>query len=744
MRNLCWVSVIILLKVVCVSAQDAEVLQKQKKIKAKAIDSIAGILYRGNEINMAIDTEKVALQLWIESGDKNGIANAYSFIGQLYEAKNENFTALKYYESSTELYIQTGNKDTLGEVYYSIALIQRYLQQYGDALETNMKALEIGRLVKDTGLITRTLLSNGFLYMYAKKFPLAYKNQLEALDIFQARRDSLGIATVYSDLALVYTREKNTDAALKYHTAALAIRKQINHYYGVVNSCIYISAILRRQGKYKEALVYNMEARQYAEQAGDVESDILLDAGSIYKEMGDWKNALLNFEALLLVNKKSNNRKVQAQALQYIASVFLLQGKTIPAIASLKEAAAVADTSDFLNLRYIYESLSDIYAKAGDYKNAYESSLKFKAFSDSVAVREKADKVASITRQLEYDNMKAMLKLNQDKQLAAQQAIIERQKLLRNITIAGLLVVIVLAVIFFVRFREKRKLNITLGQTLENLKATQAQLIQSEKMASLGELTAGIAHEIQNPLNFVNNFSEVNTELIAEMKAEIDEGDLDEVKAIANDIADNEQKILHHGRRADAIVKGMLQHSRSSSGVKEPTDINALADEYLRLAYHGLRAKDKSFNATLKTDYDASIGKVNVAPQDIGRVILNLITNAFYAVAEKERLLTLPGFQTPAALEDIPAPYEPTVTVSTKKTGNTIEIRVTDNGNGIPAPIVDKIFQPFFTTKPTGQGTGLGLSLSYDIVKAHGGELKVETMEGNGSEFLIRLPGPGI
>ena len=661
MRNLCWVSVIILLKVVCVSAQDAEVLQKQKKIKAKAIDSIAGILYRGNEINMAIDTEKVALQLWIESGDKNGIANAYSFIGQLYEAKNENFTALKYYESSTELYIQTGNKDTLGEVYYSIALIQRYLQQYGDALETNMKALEIGRLVKDTGLITRTLLSNGFLYMYAKKFPLAYKNQLEALDIFQARRDSLGIATVYSDLALVYTREKNTDAALKYHTAALAIRKQINHYYGVVNSCIYISAILRRQGKYKEALVYNMEARQYAEQAGDVESDILLDAGSIYKEMGDWKNALLNFEALLLVNKKSNNRKVQAQALQYIASVFLLQGKTIPAIASLKEAAAVADTSDFLNLRYIYESLSDIYAKAGDYKNAYESSLKFKAFSDSVAVREKADKVASITRQLEYDNMKAMLKLNQDKQLAAQQAIIERQKLLRNITIAGLLVVIVLAVIFFVRFREKRKLNITLGQTLENLKATQAQLIQSEKMASLGELTAGIAHEIQNPLNFVNNFSEVNTELIAEMKAEIDEGDLDEVKAIANDIADNEQKILHHGRRADAIVKGMLQHSRSSSGVKEPTDINALADEYLRLAYHGLRAKDKSFNATLKTDYDASIGKVNVAPQDIGRVILNLITNAFYAVAEKERgrLLTLPGFQTPAGLEDVPDPAPP-------------------------------------------------------------------------------------
>jgi len=258
------------------------------------------------------------------------------------------------------------------------------------------------------------------------------------------------------------------------------------------------------------------------------------------------------------------------------------------------------------------------------------------------------------------------------------------------------------------------------------LKTTQAQLIQSEKMASLGELTAGIAHEIQNPLNFVNNFSEVNAELIAEMKDEIEKGNIEEVKAIADDIEANEQKINHHGRRADAIVKGMLQHSRSSNGIKELTDINALADEYLRLAYHGLRAKDKSFNATMKTDFDESIGSINVVPQDIGRVILNLITNAFYVVDEKKK----------SGVEN----YEPTVTVSTKKIGEKVEIRVKDNGNGIPQKVLDKIFQPFFTTKPTGQGTGLGLSLSYDIVKAHGGELKVETKEGEGSEFVIVLP----
>lgn len=274
-----------------------------------------------------------------------------------------------------------------------------------------------------------------------------------------------------------------------------------------------------------------------------------------------------------------------------------------------------------------------------------------------------------------------------------------------------------------------------LQHTLDELKSTQAQLIQSEKMASLGELTAGIAHEIQNPLNFVNNFSEVNTELIAEMKEALEKGDLEEVKAIAEDITANEQKINHHGKRADAIVKGMLQHSRSSGGQKEPTDINALADEYLRLAYHGLRAKDKSFNATMKTDFDETIGKINVIPQDMGRVILNLITNAFYVVAEKKKPLTPDGRLNPFFKD-----YVPTVTVSTKKTGNKVFISVQDNGKGIPPQVLDKIFQPFFTTKPTGEGTGLGLSMSYDIVtKGHGGELKVETKENVGSVFTICL-----
>jgi len=274
------------------------------------------------------------------------------------------------------------------------------------------------------------------------------------------------------------------------------------------------------------------------------------------------------------------------------------------------------------------------------------------------------------------------------------------------------------------RLKEEKK---RAEHALSDLSDTQSQLIHAEKMASLGELTAGIAHEIQNPLNFINNFSELNTELITELNEEIKNEDFEEVKAISKDIADNEQKIMHHGKRADDIVKGMLQHSRSSTNEKEPTDINVLADEYLRLAYHGLRAKDKSFNADFKTEFDESLPKINVIPQDMGRVLLNLINNAFHAISKKSK--------------EANKEYKPTVTISTLNEKNRVIIKVSDNGNGIPNEVLGKIFQPFFTTKPTGEGTGLGLSLSYDIItKGHGGELKVETKENKGTTFIINLP----
>jgi C4-dicarboxylate-specific signal transduction histidine kinase len=266
-----------------------------------------------------------------------------------------------------------------------------------------------------------------------------------------------------------------------------------------------------------------------------------------------------------------------------------------------------------------------------------------------------------------------------------------------------------------------------LKQSLENLKITQHQLIHAEKMASLGELTAGIAHEIQNPLNFVNNFSEANQELVEELQQANENGDHAEVRAIALDIKANEEKISHHGKRADSIVKGMLQHARASPGEKQPTDINRLVEEYLRLSFQGMRAKDKAFSVAIETHFDDSISVVNIVPQDIGRVLLNLFNNAFYAVQEKKAKLN--------------GAFEPVVSVSTKREGEQVVITVRDNGTGMPQKVAEKVFQPFFTTKPTGEGTGLGLSLSYDIVtKGHGGNLTVTSKEGEGAEFLVQLP----
>ena len=335
------------------------------------------------------------------------------------------------------------------------------------------------------------------------------------------------------------------------------------------------------------------------------------------------------------------------------------------------------------------------------------------------------------------DLQKTLAEEQHRQQLIQEQQLKKENSLKQYGFIAGLAIMLLIAFFLYRNNLQKKKANILLQSqkekiesTLTELKSTQSQLIQSEKMASLGELTAGIAHEIQNPLNFVNNFSEVNKEMLEELNAERlklkNERDENLQDDILNDVIANEEKINHHGKRADAIVKGMLQHSRSTTGIKEPTDINALADEYLRLSYHGLRANDKSFNATLKTDFDKTIGNINIIPQDIGRVLLNLYNNAFYAVAEKKKQQK--------------EGYEPIVSVSTKKINGVVEIIVKDNGNGIPQKIADKIFQPFFTTKPTGQGTGLGLSLSYDIIKAHGGELKIETKEGEYAEFIIYLP----
>jgi signal transduction histidine kinase len=374
--------------------------------------------------------------------------------------------------------------------------------------------------------------------------------------------------------------------------------------------------------------------------------------------------------------------------------------------------------------------LTNEYKAVNDYKNAF--------YYQEITQQAK-DSLFSQQKTLQFQNLVFNEKQRQQE---AQAKEIAYQNKIRFYTLLGVLVVFVLiAAILLFANSQRKKANSTLKQqndqieaqrkdlekTIADLKNTQRQLIQSEKMASLGELTAGIAHEIQNPLNFVNNFSEVNTELIEEMELELDKGGISEVRSLTSDIKANQQKISQHGKRADFIVKGMLQHSRASTGEKQLTNINVLADEFFKLSFHGLRAKDKSFNAEMVTHFDPDLPKVNVVQQDIGRVLLNLINNAFYAVNQKAKTAG--------------ADYKPTVELSTSHTADQIEIKVKDNGNGIPESIKGKIMQPFFTTKPTGEGTGLGLSLSYDIVvKGHGGKINIESKEGEGSEFIIDLP----
>ncbi|MEZ4793055.1 MAG: tetratricopeptide repeat protein [Gelidibacter sp.] len=705
-----------------------DLTSKYKTIQAKAIENFGSALAFENAIK-AIDTLQVSLQMWKELGNKDEIAITYFSIAQAYGFKSNQIEAIDNYNKGLALFKETKNKEYEAASLYAISLEKRYLGMFGDALEYSIKSLKVAEQIKDTTLITDALLGNSFNYMLAKNYPEALQEQKKALRLYEMTKDSVGIARTYNDMGVTDMFAGKLDEALAHHKKALELRKKVSDANDIGISYNYLATIYRRQGKLNEALAAIKEGIQYNLQFGDSRfiMDAYMETGDIYYELKDYDNAIANYNLALDVAKRNNSQNYQAKALMLLGKTFNAKGNLKQALSSLQKADNIVLPNDYKTRKNIYEVLTQTYLTYKDYKSAYHNQLKFIQVKDSVDATEKADKITKLTQQLIYENNRALQKASQDKEIAIKESQIKEQKYIRNLSIVGFLIVGILAFVFFWRFKEKRKLNIALQTSLNELKTTQKQLIQSEKMASLGELTAGVAHEIQNPLNFVNNFSELSNELIDEMNAEIEKGDLEEAKFIAKDIKENLGKIHHHGKRAEAIVKGMLQHSRGSSETKEPTDINKLADEYLRLAYHGLRAKDKSFNANLETDFDESIGSINAIPQDLGRVLLNLITNAFYVVDEKQK----------AGIDD----YKPTVKVSTKKLKDKITISVKDNGHGIPKHVLDKIFQPFFTTKPTGQGTGLGLSMSYDIItKGHGGELTVDTKEGEGTTFNIELP----
>jgi two-component system, NtrC family, sensor kinase len=580
-----------------------------------------------------------------------------------------------------------------------------------------------------------------------ESFRIAQDPKMETMDWIYDRSITPHIARLWRvaethyRYASLMSITKNYEQAIFHNKEAIRVGTNSGGSWGLARAAyanMNLGIIYLALKKPDSALVFFETAKQIGKERiklGNNYGNLIAYEGQCEAMRGDKVKAKQYFYSALQIAKARNYPYNIAKASNELSRFYLAESNKdsslFYALKMMEQGGEIGTlVTEDLNAGLAFENLFHSYRL----RNQNDSAVKYSVLTIHVK-----DSISKVQLQNMSGFQRVLLEEQQRLQNIEQEKMAYQSKIRTYLLLAGLSIFLLIALILYRNNRRKQKANqllhkqkIEIQNTLAELKTTQAQLIQSEKMASLGELTAGIAHEIQNPLNFVNNFSEVNKELIGELKEEIKKGNIEEVNAIADDIEANEEKINHHGKRADAIVKGMLQHSQSSSGIKEPTNINALADEYLRLAYHGLRAKDKYFNATLKTAFDETIGNVNIIPQDIGRVILNLITNAFYATNEKQKL----------GLEN----YEPTVTVKTLKTpplggrGAGIEISVKDNGNGIPKKVLDKIFQPFFTTKPTGQGTGLGLSLSYDIVKAHGGEIKVESKEGEGSTFIILLP----
>jgi len=536
---------------------------------------------------------------------------------------------------------------------------------------------------------------------------------------------------------------QNIQQQIFHFKEALRIAKEIGNINRQLLSAMNLGSSYLAINNLDSALAFSMEANRISDQSSlyKYKGFILSIIGDVYLKKGDKVLAKEYYYAgLKSAQQQANLASIARNNIRLIHS-FLDEGKkdslliyalrNIEIVRSLGTTVGQGESPN--NIGSAYENLYLAY-KLND---QFDSAFKYQGLALIAKDSLYKERIKSLS---EFQNMSFSEQMRL--QNLETERVINENKVRTYFLLAGIAILLLLAIFLYINYRQKHKAKIKIEKAYNDLKVTQQQLIQSAKMASLGELTAGIAHEIQNPLNFVNNFSEVNKELIDELMEERQRAQGTRPQEMENkvldDIKTNEEKINHHGRRADAIVKGMLQHSRSGTGQKELTDINALADEYLRLAYHGLRAKDKSFNAGIKTDFDSSIGQVKIVPEDLGRAIVNLINNAFYAVNEKAKLQA--AGPPPDSHRDGQASYKPLVLVSTKRKGNIIEIKIRDNGNGIPGKIIDKIFQPFFTTKPTGLGTGLGLSLAYDIVKAHGGEIEVETNEGEGSAFIIGLP----
>ena len=597
--------------------------------------------------------------------------------------------------------------------------------------------------IKDRSAEGYALGNIAFYYMHVGNLVKSLQLTFASLQIFESIKDSVNIANAYNGMGHIYRHEKDWKNAYKYYRMERTLGLKIKDYRDDAFGSLNLALLFTKDNRLDSAMYYAKRAvalqdKYHVNYSKAYSLGIVAD---VYYAQGNHATALTLYRQAIDTAAKVHDPNIDAVQLKYASQLY----KSHLVDSALSNAKRILPNQKkilLLDRADLYSLLASIYKDKGVYKAAYEYQQKAQTLRDSLINTEQTQQTANLLfneQQHQLDLKKAAI--------AYQEKLNNRLKLYAVIGIA--VVFLIIGIILWRSNRRQKQTNVLLseqkeeietqrdhlGQALDELKNTQAQLVQREKMASLGELTAGIAHEIQNPLNFVNNFSDVNREMLEDLKAESEkpkaERDEQLETELINDLIENEQKINHHGKRADAIVKGMLQHSKAGSGTKEPTDINALADEYLRLAYHGLRSKDKSFNAELVTYFDKGLPQINAIPQDIGRVMLNLFNNAFYAVNQKQK----------TAGPD----YKPTVEVSTElypfSGGGGLIIKVKDNGIGIPDAVKDKIMQPFFTTKPTGEGTGLGLSLTYDmVVKGHSGRIDVDTKEGGFTEFIVTLP----
>lgn len=641
-------------------------------------------------------------------------------------------TALDYFQKSLDLSTRAKFKPGIAAAHKNIGVCFTNMGDYPNGLTHYFAALEINKELNDQKGIASIYNNLGNVYSYQGDYSSALNYFLEALKIRQAIGDKKGIAASYNNIGSIYGFQSNYPEALKYQQESIKIKAEIGDQAGMASSYNNIGKLYFDQGKYREALRYFNNSMDIAIQLNDVPGKAIAynNLGSVFGAIGQYDDALKNFLLSLDLKEESGNEKDIASSFVNIGSVYLKKGQFAEALKYEHKGMELAkEIGSLPDLTDACEKLAEIYAAMGNYKQAYEYASKFKQLNDSLFNAEESRKITELQMQHEFNLKQSEEKAEQDKKDSLQKAELKKQRIIRNASISGVIVLGIFIFILFRRFAEKKKNNLALTQanetlqsTLANLEATRSQLEQSEKMALLGQLTAGIAHEIRNPLNFVNNFSEISQELVDDF---IDTKSDEERKSIAETLKKNFSKILEHGKRADRIVESMLEHKSGTSGQKIPTDINTLCDEDIALAYYSLRANKNDFNCTIRKDLASDLPLLPLIPQDIHRVLINIFNNSFDALIEKQK-------KDPSFL--------PEISITTRKNDLTIEILIRDNGQGIPSHLIDKIFQPFFTTKPTGQGTGLGLSLCYDIIRTHNGTITVKSELGKGTDVLIALP----